>query len=206
MASALRTAGRWFGGLAGFSGIEHGYFELQQGDVPPPGLQFPSLGPPCDPQVLWHGCEPAISVLPSLQTAGIVSMALGAVTMIWAVFFMARRSGGPVLALLSAILLAVGGGVVPPVIGILTGLANIRAPRRVAGGAFRRTLASLWPSSLVAFFALLAGTVVVGQIANSLIVEYGLVILVAGPVLLLLSFVSAWARDSVDGTARGYRR
>lgn len=197
VASALRIVGRSFGAFAGVAAIEHGYFEMRQGDVPPPGLYFPSMGPPCDPETAWHGCEPAITVLPDLLTAGIASVTLGGVTIIWALFFIARRDGGLVLALLSAGLLAVGGGVVPPVIGMVGGLANLGPPRRAPGGAAMATLATLWPWSLVAFGASLLAMVVVGLFANELVVRYGLVVLIGIPALLALSVLSAWARDRV---------
>lgn len=207
MALALQAVARWFGAFAGFAGIEHGYFEIQQGDVAPPGLYFPSLGPPCDPDAVWHGCEPAITLLPDLLTAGIASVILGAITMIWALFFVERRYGGLVLASLSVALLVVGGGVVPPVIGLLGGLAAIRTPARASGEAgFRRILAALWPWSLVAFFTGLAAMVVAGQLSNELVTQYGLIVLVGIPSLMLLAVASAWARDSVGKQLKGTLR
>jgi len=198
MASALQNVGRWFGAFAGLAGIEHGWFELQQGNVPPPGLMFPSLGPPCDPEAVWHNCEPAITLLPSLQMAGIVSIILGALTVVWAMVLIGRWYGGPVLALLSILLLALGGGVVPPVIGLLGGLVAIRSPAMVTGRAgVRRAAAALWPWSLVAFFASLAAMVVAGQLSNELMTQYGLIVLVGIPLLMILTVVSAWAHDSV---------
>ena len=197
MVSALKALARCLGAFAGFAGIEHGFFEIQQGRVPPPGLFFPSIGSPCDPGAVWHGCEPAITILPDLLTAGIASVIVGGVTAIWALFYFGRHYG-PVLVLLSAALLATGGGVVPPVIGMLGGLATLRAPARASGGAgIRRRLGALWPWTLVAFFASLAGIVVVGQFANEVVMRYGLAILVGMPALLALAFASAWARDSL---------
>lgn len=193
--SALRILGRCFGAFAGFAGIEHGYFEIQQGEVPPPGMYFPSMGAPCDPDAAWHGCEPAITVLPDLLTAGIASVILGGITAIWALFFIERREGGAVLALLSAGLLAVGGGVVPPVIGIVGGLVNLGVPRRMAGRAAAGPLAALWPWSLVAFAGFLVAMVVVGLLANELVVRYGIVVLVGLPALLVLTVISAWSHD-----------
>jgi hypothetical protein len=199
MGRALRTLGRWFGGLAGFGGLEHGYFELQQGSTAPPGLIFPSMGPPCVPEEVWYSCEPAMSVIPDMAVTGIAAMALGGVTLVWAVVFMGRRFGGPVLALLAGALLLFGGGIVPPILGVIGGLLTQSSPQgSVRAPALRRGLASLWPWSLVAFFAVLLGTVAVGLVSNELVETFGFVVLAAVPGLVLLSVASAWAHDSLD--------
>lgn len=198
MGKALRALGAWFGGLAAFGGLEHGYFEVQRGDVAPPGLVFPSIGPPCAPDEVWHACEPAMSILPSFALTGIAAIALGGVTLIWAVVFMRRRHGGFVLALLSLALLLFGGGLVPPVLGIIGGLLAEWGPRQPAKvSALRAGLAKLWPWSLVAFFAALFGTVAVGFVNNDLVEALGIVVLVVVPGLVVLSAASAWAADSL---------
>ena len=198
MGKALRTLGVWFGALAGFGGLEHGYFEFQRGEVAPPGLVFPSIGPPCAPDEVWHGCEPAMSILPSFAVTGIAAMALGAVTLVWVIVFMRRRHGGFALAILSLALLLFGGGIVPPALGIIGGLLAEWRPRQPATvAALRAGLAKLWPWSLVAFFVALFGTVAVGFVSNDLVEALGIGVLVVVPGLVVLSAASAWAADSL---------
>ena len=54
MRKATKTAASWLGVVAGIAGFEHGYFEFLQGNIPTPSLVFPSWGPPCVPEEIWH--------------------------------------------------------------------------------------------------------------------------------------------------------
>jgi len=65
MRKATKAAATWLGITAGIAGFEHGYFEIIQGNTPTPGLAFPSWGPPCVPEEIWHACEPAMSIIPN---------------------------------------------------------------------------------------------------------------------------------------------
>ena len=200
MGSAKRTLGILFGAFAGLGGIEHGYFEFLQGSVRHADLIFPSMGPPCVPESAWHGCEPALSLIPNLLVSGVVSMVLGLATLVWSIFFLRRQHGGLVLMLLSVALLLTGGGIVPPVIGFFGGIAAMRAAapsraRRRKATGLRGVGAHLWPWSLIAFFAFIAGMVAVGYFQNDTLKQYGLVVLVGLPLLMLVALASAWARD-----------
>ncbi len=62
-----------FGIGAGLLGLEHGFFETQQGSAKPGGLVIHAIGPPCQPHAAWHGCEPALSVIPSFRATGIAA-------------------------------------------------------------------------------------------------------------------------------------
>lgn len=204
--TAMRTVGAWFGGFAGFGGVEHGYFELLQGNVAATGLIFPSMGPPCVAADTWHGCEPAMSLVPNLLATGIVSLLLGVVTFVWAVGFLRRRHAGFVLALLCVALLLTGGGIVPAVIGIVGGVLCMWTPGPALQMVpLRRGIAALWPWSLVVLGVFLVGMVVVGYFSNDMVLRYGLVILVAIPALALLSGLSAWAHDGIARPA-GFRK
>jgi hypothetical protein len=122
MRRATRITASALGLFAGFGGPEHGYFQIQQGHVRPDGLFIASIGPPCDPEQVWHLCEPAMTVIPSFLVTGIVATLVGVITMIWAVAFIQRRLGWLVMILLSVALLLTGGGLVPPLFGIGAGV------------------------------------------------------------------------------------
>ena len=76
--------------------------------------------------------------------------------MVWAVAFVQRKNGGLVLIFLSILLLLVGGGFGPPLIGIIVGAAGTRinAPlpwwRKHLSVNTRRLLSKLWLWSLIA--------------------------------------------------------
>ena len=70
MRRATKTTASLLGAFAGFGGPEHGIFEIMQGHVRPDGLLITSMGPPCDPVQVWHGCEPAMTVVPSFLVMG----------------------------------------------------------------------------------------------------------------------------------------
>jgi hypothetical protein len=133
MSRATRITASALGLFAGFGGPEHGYFQVQQGHVRPDGLFISSIGPPCDPEQVWHLCEPAMTVIPSFLVTGIVAGLLGGFTMIWALFFISKRSGWLVMILLSVALLFTGGGLVPPLFGMVAGVIAIRLHAPPAG-------------------------------------------------------------------------
>jgi hypothetical protein len=198
MRNATKTAATWLGVVAGIAGLEHGYFEFLQGDVPPPRLMFPSMGPPCDPDVIWNACEPALTILPNLQAAGLLTILLGILIIIWSMFFIQSKHGGWVLIVLSILLLLAGGGIFPPLIGILGGAAGTqinkplpeKPPSRMA-----RLGAKLWPWSLVILMIWLLGQFPVGYFFNDIlkgIMGFGLLLILS---MLPLSVYSAYAAD-----------
>ena len=197
MRKATRVVASLLGIFAGFGGPEHGYFEILQGHVRPDSLIIASMGPPCDPEEVWNLCEPAMTVIPSFLVTGILASVVGLITMIWAAAFVQRKSGGIVLILLSIALLLVGGGLFPPVIGIIAGVVatKINAPVTRRPGSVLRLFARMWPWPLVAFFVWVLGQFVVGYFFNELLQRSGFLspLLIIG--LLLLSVFTAFAYD-----------
>ena len=197
MRRATRIVASALGAFAGFGGPEHGVFEVLQGHVRPEGLLIASMGPPCEPEQVWHGCEPAMTVIPSFIVTGILAIIVGLVTMVWAGFFLQRKRGGLVLILLSVVLLLVGGGLFPPVIGIVAGVVGTRinAPVTRRPARLARFLAALWPWPLAAFFAWVAGQFVIGHFFNDFLMNSGVLIpfMILG--LMALAIASAYARD-----------
>jgi hypothetical protein len=154
------------------------------------------LGPPCDPSEVWYACEPALTIVPDYLASGILSIALGLAVFVASLAFVHRRWGGPVLAALSVALLLVGGGIFPPLIGLVAGAtgARIHAPIRPPGPWARR-LARPWPWPLVAFLGLLAGQWAIGAVANDLLMRSAYLIPALVLVLLAATVASALAHD-----------
>ena len=198
MRKATKTVATWLGIAAGLAGLEHGYFEILQGSTRPAGLAFPSMGPPCNPEVIWNACEPAMSILPSFLITGIVAMLLGLAIIVWSAVFIQRRHGGLVLILLSVALLLFGGGFFPPLIGLIGGVAGTRINRPVSRspGRVTRFAAKLWPWPLVILLVWLLGQFPVGHFFNDLlknVMGLGLLLILT---MLPLSVYTAHAHDA----------
>lgn len=197
MRKATRIVAAAFGIFAGLGGLEHGYFEILQGNVRPESIMIASMGPPCVPEEIWHTCEPAMTVIPSFLVTGILAIVLGLVTIVWAAAFVHRKRGGTVLALLSLGLLLFGGGIFPPLIGIIGGVVGtkINAPLKKQPGPVWATLAKMWPWAIVVFFAFLFGQFVVGYFFNEFLMSTGFSIPVLIVVLLVVSILTGYGHD-----------
>ena len=86
-----------------------------------------------------------MTVVPSLGVSGILTIITAAALPVYAVGYAHRPHGGLVLCGISILLLLVGGGFGPPLIGILLGLAAMRAaaPGRPPG-RLRQRLSRSW--------------------------------------------------------------
>ncbi|MCB0116660.1 MAG: hypothetical protein KDD84_21330 [Caldilineaceae bacterium] len=145
---AARSVAALFGVLAGLGGLVHGIGEVVQGNVRPDGLFVPSWT--SGPIATNMDGEPTMTIVPNLLAMGILTTVTSLTILMWASLYLRRKQDGRVLVLLSFILLLVGGGVGPPVIGILAGVAGIQsnaslARRRYLPDSLRPVLAHLWP-------------------------------------------------------------
>ena len=201
MRKATRTVATVFGVLAGAAGLEHGIFEVLQGNARPGSLTFPSMGPPCVAEKTWNACEPALSVIPSFLVSGILTIIISLAVLVWAARFLQRKNGGAILILLSVALLLVGGGFFPPLIGIIGGVAGIKINKPVSGkpaGSLIRFLAKLWPWPLVLFVVWILGQWVVGYFFNDFLMKnmgFGLLLIL---VLLPVAGLTGYAQDMLE--------
>jgi hypothetical protein len=146
--SAPKATAVIFGILAGLGGLTHGIGEALQGSVKPGGIIINSWTQ--GPIATHMGGEPTMTILPNLLLTGIITMIVSLAVMIWAAW-VRDQNGGRILLLLSVVMLLVGGGFGPPIIGILAGLAGsgIGAPltwwRKRLSLNVRRGLAAFWP-------------------------------------------------------------
>ncbi len=204
MRKATRIIAASFGIFAGFGGLEHGYFEILQGNARPAGVMIASMGPPCAPEAVWHACEPAMTLIPNFLITGILAIALGLATMVWSIAYVHRRRGGLVLALLSLALLLFGGGLIPPIIGLIGALmaTRINKPMQTQPGPVWAALARLWPWPLVVLFVWLFGQLVFGRFINDWLMASGVFFPLALVGLLVLSVLVAYGRDvTLEGSA-----
>ena len=198
MRKATKTVATWFGVAAGLAGIEHGYFEILQGNTRPEGLMIASIGPPCVPEEVWNACEPAMTVIPNFLITGILAVIIGLLVLIWSMAFVQHKHGGTVLILLSVALLLFGGGLFPPLIGIVGGVAGMKINKPVDERQASRPVrgvAKLWPWPLVIFLVWIIGQWPAGYFFNDFMQKamyFGLFLIF---VTLPLSVYSAYAYD-----------
>lgn len=155
--SARRTDVAALAALVAMAGIEHGIGEMLQGNIAPPALMFPSW--PARGFFSILGGEPAMSIVPNLLVSGILAVVVSSVFLASATVFVRRRHTGLVLIALSVVLLLVGGGFGPPILGLIVGVAAMKLDspltwwRTHLSPGLRRILAKVWPWSLAACLA-----------------------------------------------------
>lgn len=201
MRKATRISALILGLTAGGAGIEHGVFEILQGNARPEGLMIASIGPPCVPELSWNQCEPAMTIIPNFTITGILAVILGIIVLAWSAFFLHRRHGGLILILLCIPLLLFGGGIFPPLIGIIAGALGTRIKKplqpeksRLSGGPLR-ILAALWPWALILYVVWILGQWVIGHFWNDWLLANGYLVIVMVLGTLLLTPVAAYAYD-----------
>jgi hypothetical protein len=151
MRNATRAIVSTLGVIMGLGGIEHGVGEVLQGNTVPSGLMFPSWPDSAFFRIVSG--EPAMSIVPNFLVTGILAILFSLVFTVWVTMFIHRRHGGLVLILLSIVMLLVGGGIFPPIIGILIGVISTRINAPLSWWrvhlpiSLRHFLGKLWPWS-----------------------------------------------------------
>lgn len=210
--SATRAVVSTFGAMAALAGLEHGMGEILQGNVAPGGTVFLSWPDSAFFEIL--GGEPAMSLIPNLLVSGILAILVSLVFLMWATLFVQRKYGGLALILLSIVLLLVGGGFGPPLLGIILGLTatRINAPltwwrTRLSVGA-RRFLGQLWPwfftAAVVTWLLLLPGLSILAYYFGVDNPNLVLAVIPCAFGFLLLSILSGFAHDA-QGQATPHR-
>lgn len=119
--SKTRVAASAIGVFAGLGGASHGPGEMLQGNIAPDGLVIEAW-----PELTVLKGEPAMTIVPSFLVTGVLAIISGLLVAIWAAKFVQRKNGGLVLILLSVIMLLFGGGLFPPVFGVVAGIIGTR--------------------------------------------------------------------------------
>ncbi len=204
MRNATKVTVSALGALMGVAGIEHGIGEILQGNIAPDGMMI--LSWPDSALFRTLGGEPAMTIVPNLLITGILAIFVSLIFLTWATLFVQRKNGGLVLILLSIVMLLVGGGIFPPLLGIIIGAAGTRinAPltwwRAHLSVGFRRFLEKLWLWSfiadLIAWLLLFPGSILLGYFFG--VSNMDLIILIVIPSafgFLFLSIIAGFAYD-----------
>jgi hypothetical protein len=93
--TATQTVASTLGALVGFAGIDHGVFEILQGNTVPESLMIAAIGP--EHRFWKHGIETALTIVPNYLITGILAVIFGIIVTIWAVWFIDRKYGVGIL-------------------------------------------------------------------------------------------------------------
>ena len=199
---ATRIVVSTFGAVVAFAALEHGVGEILQGPVALAALAIESW-PRAEAFAILAG-EPAMTVIPNLLVTGVLAVIVALAFGIWSVMFVERQHGGLVLIGLSVLLLLVGGGFAPPLIGIVLGVAatRINAVSRRAPGRVACALAPLWPWALGAgvlgYLGLVPGVVLLSWLFGLSDSNLVLGLTVLAFAALLVAPVAARAHDRLQ--------
>ena len=198
------------GVVLGISGIDHGIFEILQGNQPTEGLIINAIGPD---HIMWeHGGESAFTILPTFLLTGILALLAGIAMIVWTVRYIDRKRGPLAFFLLNILLFLFGGGVAAPIlIYPAAGFAATRIHKpltwwhKILPERARPTLAKLWPYTLtIAVVSMLIGLyiAITGHIPGmgaddpNRILAIDLSFVFGGGLgMFLVSFVSGFADD-----------
>ncbi|WP_330181927.1 hypothetical protein OHB26_37230 [Nocardia sp. NBC_01503] len=214
--ATMRNLAATVGVSAGVGGLVHGIGELLQGSGPPRGVVFDSW---TQGRIATNlGGEPALTIIPDLLATGVLATVASAAVALWATLFLDRRFAAAGLALLSVLLLLLGGGFGPPVLGLLAAL--------VASGSHRgrhrshswvrdrlgRVLAAMWSPlfwlCLTDAVFLVLGSVVTGVVLNLDISAAFVYALFLAVLAMPIATIAGMAHDIAvgDGQARNEPR
>ncbi len=199
-----------FGAIIALAGLEHGIGEIFQGNAAPDEIMI--LSWPNAEFFRGMGGEPAMTIIPNYLITGILALLVSLALLIWAIGFVQRKNGGWVMIFLSIVLLLVGGGIFPPIFGILIGLVATRINVRAADqkvnhpAGFRHLLAKLWPWSytacILSWLLLLPGVPLIDRFTEVDITAAMLMILLLVFSTLFLTIFSGFAYDKEINRAK----
>ena len=203
MRNATKVFASTFGAIMALAGIEHGIGEVLQGNVAPSGTMFMSW--PESEFFRSLGGEPAMTIVPNLLVTGILAILISLILLVWVTLFVQRKNGGLIMILLSIAMLLVGGGIFPPLLGIIIGAVGTRiyAPltwwRAHLSVGFRNFLKKLWSWSytacIIAWLSALLGPGLLGYFFGVNNPALILLILFLALGFLLLTVFTGFAYD-----------
>lgn len=189
---ALQITTAFLSIYAGLLVVQHGVFEMLQGSRDPGGMMISAIGPPCQPEAVWHACFPAMSLIPNLFLTGMVAILFGMGMVVWAVVLAGHRRGGLALGILSLLALLVGGGFVPVWIGLVAAIANLGLHRPFSRPRFS-SLALIWPWPLIVMALWLPGSWLLGTyFGGAMLSASGLLFFIFDITLPGLAAISAY--------------
>lgn len=188
------------------SGINHGFFEVLQGNTPTNGIFIYAIEKSI--QTWEYGGEGALTLIPNFLVSGLTAIAVALVIIVWSVKYIDTKHGASIFLLLFIALLLVGGGIGHTPFFLLTWAfaTRINKPltwwRKVLPQPVRVMLAKVWILPLVigiglwfmvnmiAVFGYFPGVQDPEQLMNIVFASLGSALL-----LFALSYIAGFAYD-----------
>jgi hypothetical protein len=206
MNRATRIIVSTIGVMLAIAGIDHGFFEILQGNRPTSGLIIQAIGPE---QNLW-GTEEAFTIVPNFLATGLLAILVSLAIIVWSVGFIQTKHGAAVFGLLFILLFLVGGGIAAQIMFVPVTWAAARwinSPlnwwRKVLPDGLRRGLAKIWPvmltlgsiSFLIGLFIAITGYVPGVSDDERILAICWSFVFGGGLGIYLLTFVAGFASD-----------
>ncbi len=206
---ALKKTSTALGIYASLVGMEHGIFQILRSDLKPSGLLIYAIGPACDPELVWHGCFPALTVLPSYPASGIAAILISLYLLVWVTELSDTPHAARMITLFSILLLPFGGGFVPVYIGLLASLSfalhasgqrlRINSPSNIT-----MLFSRLWRPALIVFLVWFPLSWVFGYFFNSLMLSSGPLFFILFDILLPIMILFAALQSEKQEAVREY--
>lgn len=143
------------GVLLGMGGlVNHGIFEILQGNIPTNGFFIEAIG---ESNRFWiHGTEGAFTVIPNILVTGILVVLTSLAIVFWSARFIQTKHGATIFLSLLILLTLVGGGIGHILLSIPTWayVTRINKPldwwKKILPAGFRKILSRFWVYALVA--------------------------------------------------------
>jgi hypothetical protein len=128
---ALLAVSGVLGIIASVLGAYHGYGEVLQDNDTPKGMVINAFSRIDCPPAGNANCFPAMTILPTTFIVfGTITVVVAGFVLILAILVIAGKNVGLVLLMASVVLLLVGGGFLPPILGTIAALISLRADRK----------------------------------------------------------------------------
>jgi hypothetical protein len=195
--------------MLAISGLNHGIFEVLQGNTPTGGVGINAIGPD---HIQWEwGGEGAFTLVPNFLLTGLLAILVSITIAVWSVGFVHKKGGAMVFILLFVALFLVGGGAAQlvfflPAWGVAT---RINKPltwwKKVLPDKIRPALGKIWPFTLsISVVSFLTGLyiAITGRVPGFNITDADTVLAICwslvfggGWAMILLTYVSGFAAD-----------
>ena len=209
MNNATRTMTSTIGVICGLSGLEHGFFEILQGNIAPEIHSIsgrPMIYAIGDVNRFWpYGFEYAYTIMPNYLITGILAMIFSLLVIVWSARYIQKKAGWFILILLSVFQYLVGGGAAQLGPAVIVGLVAvlINHPLKLRKEFVCLVLGRPWAWLLAAFSIVFCHSIVTAvfgffyglkdpEVINQIL--YGMLYIMIG--LLPLVILSALAHDS----------
>ena len=205
---AIRIIVSTIGVILGIAGLDHGFFEVLQGNIPTNGLIIQAIG---ETNRMWlYGTEEAFTIIPNFLFTGFLAVFVSLAIIVWSVGFIHSKHGATVFGLLCVLLFLVGGGIAAQIMfAPVTWLVATRMDgsltwwRKALPRGIQGVLRRLWPftltlgtlSFLIGLFIAITGLVPGETDPERILSICWSFIFLGGLGMFLLTFICGFAHD-----------